>query len=55
MDPEKPIAPAPTITPAQIEEALREGAESARELDKKLDQVFRPPSPREDFYLRGNP
>jgi len=59
MEPKEPIvpvpmiSPAPTITPEEIEEALRKGAASARALDKKLDQVFRPPTPREDFYLRG--
>lgn len=41
----------PTITPEEIEEALKKGAASAAELDKKLDQVFRSPLPREDLYL----
>lgn len=48
----KRIWPAPTITPKQIDEALEKGTKGAAELDKKLDQVFRPPTPREDFYLR---
>lgn len=48
----KEIAPAPTITPAEIEEALRKAIPGAMELDKKLDQVFRPPTPAEDIPLR---
>lgn len=49
----RPALPAaPTITPAEIEEALKKGAKAAKELDKKLDRVFRPLDPREDYYLR---
>jgi hypothetical protein len=45
------IQPAPTLTPEEIEKALKKGAEGARDLDKKLDQVFRPPTAAEDRYL----
>lgn len=47
-----PQCPPVPITPLEIEIALQKGAASAKELDKKLDQVFRPPTPREDIYLR---
>lgn len=42
------------LTPEAIEEALKKGAKGAAELDKKLAQVFRPPNPAEDLYLRRN-
>ena len=40
----------PGISKEEIEEALKKGAEGSKELDKKLDQVFRPPG--NDLYLR---
>jgi len=52
MGPPDEIPAAPTITPAEIEEALRKAIPGAIELDKKLDQVFRPPTAAEDIPLR---
>lgn len=48
------VGPSATLTPEAIEEALKNGAKGAKELDKKLAQVFRPPNPAEDLYLRRN-
>lgn len=45
------IHPAPTVTPEDLEEALKKGIKGAKELDKKLGQVFRPPTAAEDLYL----
>jgi len=50
-DPEG-IRSAPPITPEEIEEALRKAIPGAIELDKKLEEVFRLPTPREDIPLR---
>lgn len=41
--PPEELAKVPALTTEQIEEALKRGAESARELDKQLAQAFRPP------------
>jgi len=43
--PKLPDNVAAALTPEVIEEALRKGHKGAAELDRKLDQVFRPPSP----------
>ncbi len=48
------IRPAPTVTPEDLEKALKEGLKGAKELDKKLDQMFRPPTAAEDLYLTQN-
>jgi hypothetical protein len=45
------IRPASTLTPQDLEEALKKGQKGAKELDKKLDQVFRPPTASEDRYF----
>lgn len=45
------IQPAPTVTPEDLEKALKKGIKGAKELDKKLDRVFRPPTAAEDIYL----
>jgi hypothetical protein len=42
---------APIITPAELEEALRKGIPGAEELDRKLREIFRPPTPAEDIRL----
>ncbi len=47
-----PLPAAPTITPAEIEEALKKAIPGAIELDKKLERVFRPPTAKEDLPLR---
>jgi hypothetical protein len=41
----------PTITPGQVKEALARGEAGAKELDKKLDAVFRPLRPGEGPVL----
>lgn len=45
------IYPAPTISPEEIEEALKKGIPGAKELDEKLKKIFRPPTAKEDLYL----
>ncbi len=45
------IWPAPMVTSKELEEALKKAIPGALELDKKLAQVFRPPTAKEDLYL----
>lgn len=52
MDHPNDLPPAPTITPQEIEEALRKAIPGAEELDRKLEAVFRPPTAAEDIRLR---
>lgn len=47
-----PLPAAPTITPEEIQEALKKAIPGAIELNKQLERVFRPPTAREDYPLR---
>lgn len=48
---DKPFKP-PRLTPEQIREALRRGAESAKELDEQIRSTFEPTTEQMNRRLR---